>query len=137
MEMNTAAARELGTQLGFGVSGNGYAFGVGGFGGSTAGTVYSAGGGARFLQSLVNQTNGGGIGSQPVSIGGGAPLISLAGISAVQPVSFVSEVLDTNVWCRMPFHGSPEIRHDVARFPPPTIPKVHSWAPHGCPWRRV
>jgi Flp pilus assembly secretin CpaC len=90
MEMNTAAARELATQLGFGVSGNGYAFGVGGFGGSTAGTVYSAGGGARFLQSLVNQTNGGGIGSQPVSIGGGAPLISLAGISAVQPVSFVS-----------------------------------------------
>ncbi|MBK7746679.1 MAG: Pilus assembly protein N-terminal protein [Cyanobacteriota bacterium erpe_2018_sw_39hr_WHONDRS-SW48-000098_B_bin.30] len=90
MEMNTAAARELGTQLGFGVSGNGYAFGVGGFGGNAAGNAFSAYGGARFLQALTNQTAGG-TGGIPVTIGSSQAIIGLSpSTPSMQTVSFVS-----------------------------------------------
>lgn len=59
MEMNTAAARELGTQLGFGVAGRGFSFGVGGSA-STAfnGATYASNPGARFLQGLTTATSG-------------------------------------------------------------------------------
>ena len=62
MEMNTAAARELGTQLGFGVAGRGFAFGVGGAGpgvGQFAGASgFGSNPGARFLQGLTTATVG-------------------------------------------------------------------------------
>lgn len=59
MEMNTAAARELGTQLGFGVAGRGFAFGIGGSAqqGFTGGT-YTSNPGTRFLQGLTTATTG-------------------------------------------------------------------------------
>ncbi|MBL0188393.1 MAG: pilus assembly protein N-terminal domain-containing protein [Candidatus Obscuribacter sp.] len=92
MEMNTAAARELGTQLGFGISGNGYAFGIGGLGGAAASNVYTGFGGFRALQALTNGTPGGaGNGAIPVSIGGTqVPNAGFGGSNSIQPVSFVS-----------------------------------------------
>ena len=90
MEMNTAAARELGTQLGFGVSGNGYAFGVGGFGGNAAGNAFSAYGGARFLQALTNQSTATTAGL-PVTLGSTQAIIGLSpSTPSMQTVSFVS-----------------------------------------------
>lgn len=57
MEMNTAAARELGTQLGFGVAGRGFAFGIGGTGQSAfTGPAISSNPGSRFLQGLTTAT---------------------------------------------------------------------------------
>ncbi|MBL8085817.1 MAG: pilus assembly protein N-terminal domain-containing protein [Candidatus Obscuribacter sp.] len=59
MEMNTAAARELGTQLGFGVAGRGFAFGIGGTAqGSFAGNGFASNPGSRFLQGLTTATSG-------------------------------------------------------------------------------
>jgi len=92
MEMNTAAARELGTQLGFGISGNGYAFGIGGLGGAAASNIYTGFGGFRTLQALTNGSPGtAGNGQVPVSIGGtNLPFANFGGSNSVQPVSFVS-----------------------------------------------
>ena len=59
MEMNTAAARELGTQLGFGVAGRGFAFGIGGTAQqSFAGNGFASNPGSRFLQGLTTATSG-------------------------------------------------------------------------------
>lgn len=59
MEMNTAAARELGTQLGFGVAGRGFAFGIGGTAQqSFAGAGFASNPGSRFLQGLTTATSG-------------------------------------------------------------------------------
>ncbi|MCA0313574.1 MAG: pilus assembly protein N-terminal domain-containing protein [Candidatus Melainabacteria bacterium] len=61
MEMNTAAARELGTQLGFGVAGRGFAFGIGGPAPSAnvgnPAAILQSNPGFRYLQGLTTGTN--------------------------------------------------------------------------------
>jgi len=92
MEMNTSASRELALQVGVGMAGKYFSFGVGGTGTNSQGTVLNSETGARFRQGM--QT------IQPQVLFGpsgvnGLPVYGQG--SSLQPVSFLNPTFVTGV----------------------------------------
>jgi Flp pilus assembly secretin CpaC len=83
MEMNTSAARELAVQLGFGVAGKNFSFGIGGTGSATAGTVYTADPGVNGRQTLNP------LGAEQL-VRFGATTLPYGSGGQVQPVAFLT-----------------------------------------------
>jgi len=92
MEMNTSASRELALQVGVGLAGKYFSFGVGGTGTATANNVLSSANGERFRQGMQTLQPAVLVGASRVN---GLPDYGTGG--RLQPVSFLTPSFLTGV----------------------------------------